>query len=89
MVRPYTKNFTLTAYLGIYAADWLLDHEADFSALAGFPQEEHESKWKAWTGDLAQELEAALDDRLLEWTQARNAGLPLGEFARAWLESEA
>ena len=80
MVRPYTKNFNPASYLAIYAADWLIDHRGDFSALAGFPEEDNDTKWNAWVEDLAEYLEAALDDRLLEWTQARNAGLPLGEL---------
>lgn len=77
MVETYITRRALTAYLEKYAESRLESPE-QFYPTSGLPGPEAEEKWEAWVQDLTRELEVAVADRLLEWVNARNAGLPLG-----------
>lgn len=56
-----------------YTRNYLLENEIAFPSLS-------DSEFEAWVQDLAKELEAAVADRIIEWKDARDRAMPLGEL---------
>lgn len=55
--------------------DYLVDNHEDDEWLA---PDDNEDMFNKQVDDLAQELDGAIGDRLVEWVEARKAGRPLG-----------